>query len=129
MLFRSFEPHTHEKDPQPAPLVAMIRTLNQASDADFPRAMAEYLDLERFLTHVAVENFVAETDGILGDLYGMANFYLYRFERKNLFQFIAWDKDATFSWSERPIFDHAGDNVLVRRALAVPGMRDRKSVV
>ena len=36
-----FDPKTHETNPEPAPLEAMIRTINQASDADFPRAAAE----------------------------------------------------------------------------------------
>jgi len=118
-----FEPHTHEKDPDSRPLVAMIRAVNEVSDAGFLRTMEEYLDLKLFVTHLAVENFLTESDGILGDLYGMANFYLYRFERKNVFQFIAWDKDATFTWSERPILKNVNDNVLTRRALAVPELR------
>lgn len=118
-----FEPHTHEKDPQPLPLVAMIRTMNEAPEAGFPQAMAEYLDLKRFVTHLALENFVSESDGILGDLYGMANYYLYQFERSNRFQFLVWDKDATFTSSARNIFQNVNDNVLTRRVLAVPEWR------
>ena len=118
-----FEPHTHENDPNPAPLVAMIRSINEAPEAGFPQALGDYLDLKQFVTHVALENFVAESDGILGDLYGMANFYLYRFERRNLFQFLVWDKDATFTWSGRDIWKNVNDNVLTRKALAVPELR------
>ena len=40
-------------------------------------AVGEYLDFAKFLQHVAVETFVAETDGFVGD-YGMNNFYMYR---------------------------------------------------
>lgn len=126
-----FEPHTHEKEPNPAPLVAMIRTMNQSSDADFPRAMAQYLDLKGFVTHLAVENFLTETDGILG-VGGMNNFFLYRFEGKNLSEFIPWDKDGTMTaeiwnhyaaWSQWPIWANVNENVLARRALAVPELR------
>ena len=118
-----FDPKTHETDPEPRPLEAMIRTINQASNADFPRAAAEYLDLKLFVTHVAIENFLSEADGILGDILGMNNFYLYRFKGKNLSQLIPWDKDHTFAASDREIFKNANANVLMRRALAIPEVR------
>jgi uncharacterized protein (TIGR03437 family) len=117
-----FDPKTHELDPDPRPLEAWIRTINQASDADFERAAAEYIDLRKFLTHVAGEMYMAEVDGILGDL-GMANFYVYRFQRTNRHQFIVWDKDNTFSSSTRDILRNANDNVLMRRTLAIPALR------
>jgi len=117
-----FKPETHERNPNPAPLEAMMRTLNQASDAEFVSAMAEYLDLKQFLTHVAVENFLVETDGLLG-YEGLNNFYLYRFERKNLSQLIAWDKSETFHSPDHDIFWNVKENVLVRRALQSPELR------
>ncbi|MBI4475425.1 MAG: CotH kinase family protein, partial [Acidobacteria bacterium] len=40
-----FEPENHRNDPDPGPIVEMIRTMNEASDADFFNAMAQYLDL------------------------------------------------------------------------------------
>ncbi len=90
-----FKPATHEKDPNPAPLEAMIKVINETPDSEFRGAIAEFLDLNKFLTHVAVENFLAEIDGVLGD-YAMNNFYFYRFENKNLSTFIPWDKSHTF---------------------------------
>ncbi len=89
---RFFDPKTHEADPDPAPIEAMIRTMNSTSDADFPSAIARYLDLSLFMKHLAAEDFMAETDGILA---GMNNFYLYRFNNK-MSQFITKDKDRTF---------------------------------
>src|SRR5207245_2223382 len=76
-----FSPQTHETNPKPEPIEAMIRTMNTASDADFASAMAPYLDLQLFMKHLAIEDFMSETDGILT---GMNNFYFYRFEKKNL---------------------------------------------
>src|SRR4029434_969257 len=58
---RFFEPKTHEKDPNPAPIEAMVRTMNTASDAGFPTPIAQYLDLQLFMKHLAVEDFLAET--------------------------------------------------------------------
>lgn len=125
---RFFDPKTHEKDPNPAPIEAMVRTMNTASDADFPTAIAPYIDLQLFMKHLAVEDFLAETDGILT---GMNNFYLYRFEKKNLSQLIVHDKDLTFGGpptnvnrSANPFLTLAGRNVLIRRALNVPQARN-----
>jgi len=124
---RFFDPKTHEKDPNPAPIEAMIRTMNTASDADFASAMAPYLDLPLFMKHLAVEDFIAETDGILT---GMNNFDLYRFEKKTLSQFIPKDKDLTFGGpfnktdrDATPLLVNASKNVLIRRAMNVPGAR------
>lgn len=117
-----FKPQTHENTPDVGTLVTMIRQMNESSDGEFTAALAPYLDLKHFMTHLAVETFLAEADGILGTT-GLANFYLYRFEKKNLFQFLVWDKDRTFSDPETNIFRNFGDNVLARRALAVPEAR------
>jgi uncharacterized protein (TIGR03437 family) len=117
-----FEPRTHESEPNPGALVSMIRTMNMASDEEFPRAMSERLDLKRFLSQVAVENYFVEEDGIVAG-HGMANFYLYQFAGTNLFQFIPWDKDRTFADSDRSIWSGMNDNVLTNRALGAPALR------
>ena len=92
---KPFKPATHEKDPDLAPVVAMIKTINEAPDSEFRGAIAQFLDLNKVLTHIAIENFLAEIDGFLGN-YAMNNFYLYRFENKNLTTIIPWDKSHTF---------------------------------
>jgi uncharacterized protein (TIGR03437 family) len=117
-----FQPQTHERDPEAAVLVSMIREMNQASDGDFARVIGPYIDLKQFMTHLAVETFLAEADGILAPT-GMANFWLYRFEKKNLFHFLVWDKDRSFADPEQAIFRNFNDNVLARRALAVSEAR------
>ena len=62
--------------------------------------LAPYLDLEAFVRHVAVEAFLAEIDGVLGD-WGMNNFYLYRFERTTRSTLIPWDKSESFKGGRR----------------------------
>jgi hypothetical protein len=125
-----FKPETHEKDPDPKPIEAMIRTMNQTADADFRRVMADYLDLTGFLKHVAVERYLAEQDGVIG-AFGMNNYYIYRFEKKNLFQLIAWDKSNTFEagptesiWRFVTDVPAAQQNVLMRRLLGFPELRN-----
>jgi spore coat protein H len=90
-----FKPETHEADSRPEVIAQWIQTVNQASDAAFRGAVGEYLDFAKFLQHVAVETFVAETDGFVGD-YGMNNFYMYRPVSQNRFTLIGWDKSEAF---------------------------------
>jgi spore coat protein H len=123
-----FKPETHESDPRPEFIVQLVQTLNQASDAAFRTAIAEYVDLRKFVRHVAVERFLADYDSILGD-FGMNNFYFYRFVDKNLFTFIAWDKSQAFSDATHSIWRNvtegpAHSNKLMTRALASRDLYD-----
>lgn len=104
------------------PIERMVRTANESSDATFATAMGQFLDLNTFARHLAAENFVAENDGWVGYA-GMNNFYLYQFGDRPQFQVITWDKDNTFLQSDFPIFERTDRNVLTRRALAVPSVR------
>jgi spore coat protein H len=119
-----FEAKTHETD-APAvlygPLEDLFQTINEASDTQFEREVGELLDLQQFVRHIAVENFVAEHDGFLG-YWGPNNFYLYRFQGRKLAQLLPWDKDLVFWAKDQDIFQGIEDNVLARRALAVPSL-------
>ncbi|MBM3745603.1 MAG: hypothetical protein FJW34_07385 [Acidobacteria bacterium] len=117
-----FKPQTREKDPNPGPLVDLIRLINQAPDEEFPQAMAPLLDLQLYMKQAAIESYLGEIDGIVGDS-GLANFYLYGFARRSGWQFLAWDKDNTFRDPERLINRNWDTNVLMRRAGAVPELR------
>jgi len=114
-----FKPETHERDSDPRPIEAMVRTINEAPDGTFLASVSEFVDLPRFLLYLAVENFIAEIDGITGE-WGMNNFYLYRFEGGNRFEFIPWDKDVVFTAVDHSIWKNTNQNVLVRRLLAAP---------
>lgn len=125
-----FHPETHELDPNPAPLVDFIRAVNETPDRDFLRVVGQYLDLPRFMKYVAVENFLAETDGIVGTYVGMNNFYLYQFEDSTRFTFIPWDKSEAFTGGpEYPIWHYVDDvptwmrNRLVDRAVRFSELR------
>jgi spore coat protein CotH len=64
-----FDPVTHENGSIAelyAPLEAMLRAINEASDDRFVSTVSPYLDLPLFIKHVTVQNFLAEWDGILG---------------------------------------------------------------
>ncbi len=117
-----FKPQTNEKKPEPQPLVDFIQTINKASDATFTKEVSVFLDLTQFVKHLAVDNYVGESDGFLAEV-GANNFYLYRFTGTKRFQFLTWDKNATFGTPEYPIWRNVQENVLARRVLAVPEYR------
>jgi spore coat protein H len=122
-----FKPETHEADPQPQPIVDMIRTVAEASDAVFRSAIAEYLDLGAFIRHVAIETFLQDSDGMLGNA-GMNNFYLYRPLNQHQHVFIPWDKSETMRNRVLSIFHNIDDvpdqlqNKLMTRAMAYPDL-------
>jgi hypothetical protein len=124
-----FKPETHESAPRPEEFERFIWTVDAVGDSGWRRAMEEFLDLRAFVTHLAVENFLAEEDGITGD-YGPNNFYIYRFENRNLLAIIPWDKSNTFWKSDYSIFRNIDDgqrnhqNRLATRALADPELRE-----
>jgi spore coat protein CotH len=127
-----FKPQTRENDPQGQVLERLFWTANQAGSAVWRTAMEEFLEMKRFLKHVAIEVFLADQDGIAGD-YGPNNFYLYRFQNKNLFLFLPWDKSQAFWESPSPNYSILRNieegqvthrNRLVARALTDTELRE-----
>jgi spore coat protein CotH len=114
-----FEPETNEDSLDPKGLIEFIRVATEAPDAGFVGAISPFLDVDRFLTHVAVENALAERDGIVG-VDGMNNFFLYQYENSNRFVFIPWDKDTTFVAPAWPATQRLETNTLTRRLVADP---------
>jgi len=105
-----------------APLEEMIRTINESADDDFAAAVGKHLDLNLFMKYLAVESFMDESDGIVG-AEGMNNFDLYRF-RNGLSQFLPKDKDGSLASLDDSITVRLDTNVLVRRAMKVPALRE-----
>jgi hypothetical protein len=102
----------------------MVRAINLTSDSEFLDAVSRYLDPKQFLKHIAVEAYLAEFDGVLGEPSGMNNFHVYRFAGSTTYTFIPWDKDLTFISIERPIFAQVEQNVLARRLMNIPEYRN-----
>src|SRR5213596_2755201 len=98
-------------------IVEMVRTINEAPDAQFSSALSQYIDLQSFFKELAAESFIAEQDGIIGD-YTVNNFFLYRFVGTLRSIFLPWDKSNAFWAIDRPIFHNFSWNLLTRRALA-----------
>ena len=118
-----FKPQTNEFHPDPRPLADLIRVLHQSPNSSFVQDISRYLDIGSFLNYLAVETYASEYDGQLGN-WGLNNFYIYRPRNQTTFRFIPWDKDGTFAFPERSIWQNADRNVLARRLLAVPELRE-----
>jgi hypothetical protein len=117
-----FEPVTHERASVTelyGPIEEMLRAVEQTPDAEFVSVLSRYVDLPLLMKHLALQNFLAEADGIVG-YSGVANFYLYRFEHSLRSQFILWDEDNTFRTLAYPILQGLNENALSRRAMRVP---------
>ncbi|MBI2816499.1 MAG: CotH kinase family protein [Acidobacteria bacterium] len=114
-----FEPKSCPADTDPAALINMIRTMNLASNDAFIAQISQFLDLNRFLRYLAVEQFPANFDFLLGSA-GMNNFYLYRFAGTERFEFIPWDLDDTFYDSQQSLWFGVDTNVLTRRICEYP---------
>jgi hypothetical protein len=114
-----FEPKTHEKESMASlyrPIKDLAWTVSESPDSMFVSSINQYLDLRTFFTYAAVENFLADRDGLLGE-WGMNNFYLYRFEGSRVSQVLPWDKDSSFWAVDYDIWTNVEANLLTRRAL------------
>jgi hypothetical protein len=128
-----FEPKTLENDPQGEVIARFVQAVSDTGAAAWRTNLSAFLDLETFIRYLAIENFLAEEDGLTGD-YGPNNFYLYRFANTTTFRFLPWDKSNTFWDAPSPdysIFRNVQDgwedhrNLLVLRAFQEPDLLNR----
>lgn len=120
-----FTAQTHETESMATlfrPIREMVWAFSESPSSQFLTAASEQIDLEKVMTYIAIENFVADADGLLGN-WGMNNFYLYRFEGSTRHQLIPWDKDSSFRSITYDIWDKIDTNVLVRRAMDESSLR------
>jgi spore coat protein CotH len=120
-----FRAETHDLESETAlyaPVQEMFREINAQPSATWRESVERYVDVRSFLTHVAIEMFIAEADGLLGN-WAMNNFYLYRRSGSTVHTFIPWDRDIAFQGADSSVLLHASDNQLMRRLLEYPDLR------
>ncbi len=98
------------------PIENIVRMTNQAPGSDITAELNNYLDLRGLVRYLAVQNFLAENDGFLGE-FGINNFYLYRLEHGEQHVFIPWDDDLTFKSATYDVFSGVQGNVLASRIM------------
>ena len=117
-----FKPETNEENNDSSPLARFVDHANTASTTGFGATMGQYIDVNKWLTHVAVENALAGSDGVVGQQ-GMNNFYLYQAGGGGKFVLIPWDQDTTFVSATWPIEFGLDTNVLIRKLVADPALK------
>ena len=120
-----FAARTHENESSSTlqgPIEDFVRAVNESSDVI--RDIGPFLRIQTFLRELAVDTFLADWDGLVGD-FGINNFYLYRVPNGKESQFIPWDKDFTFKAKDYPVWpDGMNENVLVQKLLDRSDLRD-----
>ena len=122
-----FDPKTHEHDPIPnlyQPIEDLIQAVNDAPQSDLESKLSDFFDLDSFINIMAVQNFVSQTDGLLGNA-GMDNFFLYRFAHTRRFTMIPWDQDQSFAQLDLEPSWNMAQNVLARKIWDEPKYRNR----
>jgi spore coat protein CotH len=105
------------------PIEQLVRMANDVPADRFLEELDSRIDLRQMVRFVAVQNFLAENDGLLG-YDGMNNFYFYRKENSDQHVFIAWDDDNAFAGQDFALDARHDENVLFRKAMEVPELRD-----
>jgi spore coat protein CotH len=121
-----FEPRTHETEPVfnlYMPVRRLVEAVNDAPQSDLEGTLGDYLDVNLFITELAVQNFLAQTDGLVGGV-GMNNFYLYRFAGRSISLLIPWDQDNSFSRMDMPPWEGMSMNVLASKIWNEPKYRN-----
>jgi hypothetical protein len=120
-----FSPKTHEFESVAnlyMPIRDLVQRINDAPQSDLESRLGGYLDVNAFITQLAIQNFVAQSDGLVGGA-GANNFYLYRFAGKNLSVLIPWDQGNAFTASDLPPSYDMNTNVLALKIWNEPKYR------
>lgn len=121
-----FSAKTHETNSDETlyrPLETLIRLINESTPADLVAKVGPLLDLDEVVRYVALQNFISEIDGFVGQ-FGTNNFYLYRLQHHDKHEVIAWDEDLSFLDPRYALTELHGTNVLMVKLMAVREYRD-----
>jgi len=122
-----FEPKSRETDAASVlygPIEEMIREINDSPPERLQADVGSLLDLDEFVRYLAMQNAVAEIDGLVGN-WGLSNFYLYRFRDGRPAQFLPWDADHAFWDPNLPIDERLDTDVLAAKLMELPSSRRR----
>lgn len=126
----AYFPKTDPTPEQWQRLIAFARLIHVADDDEFDSEISAFLDMEEFLSFLAVNVILSNLDSFLG---GSQNYYAYLDPASNQFQLLPWDLDISFGAFEmlgtpaarrdlsidRPQVGH-GSNRLIERVLSIP---------
>jgi hypothetical protein len=111
-------------------LIHFIDVLNNSNSTEFPCAIQQVFDVDRYLKTLVYEILIGHWDGYAVN---KNNFYLYQRPSDGKFVFIEYDMDNTFgvdwmneNWSVRNINNwHLGNRPLIQKLFGVPYFKDQ----
>lgn len=106
------------------PIRDLVERINDAPQSDLESALHDYLDVNAIITMLAVQNFVAQSDGLVGGS-GTNNFYLYRFAGRKFSVLIPWDQGNALTAIDLPPSYNMDTNVLASKIWNDPKYRAR----
>jgi spore coat protein H len=106
-----------------APIHDLFAEINRPDDGAWREHVEQLLDVPHFLMHVAVEQFVSEADGLMGN-WAMNNFYLYRPGDSTRHQILPWDRDGSFQVIDSSIMLRTAEHHLFQRLIAYDDLRE-----
>lgn len=129
----AYFPKTDPTPEQKQRLMDFARLIHRADDDEFEAKIEEFLDMEEFLSFLAMNVVLSNLDSFLG---GSQNYYAYLEPSSNQIQLLPWDLDISFGAFEMLGTPHSrrnlsidrpqtgyGNNRLIERVLATPAYR------
>lgn len=134
-LYENIGLKTNEDTSDGSALIHFLDVLNNTPDEDLETALPEVLDVDRFVTYLAMTAMQVLLDSYLGPGH---NYYLYEDRTTGRFVVIPWDMNGSFGWFNcgmsapellefpfaRPACQPFEQKVLVDRVLSVAAFRD-----
>ncbi len=88
-----YDPKTKLTKKQQRRVIDFAKFVTKATDEDFAKGLADYLDIEEFARFLSTTVWLSNSDSILA--MGQ-NFYIYLHPETNKFLFLPWDLDLSF---------------------------------
>lgn len=84
----SFEQKTNINDDDLAPLIRFLKFVSESSDEEFEDELPNWLDINSFITMMALDNLLSNNDSFIGM---GSNYYLFYDKSNEKFTMLSWD--------------------------------------
>jgi hypothetical protein len=90
---QTYDPKTDLTAAQKQRIIDFCDLVSNGSDQAFAARLSEFVDLDAFAKHMAVNVWLANPDGLLGQ---GQNYYVYLHPKAQTLAFVPWDQDHSF---------------------------------
>lgn len=89
----TYEKKTYEDEDDWSDLIGLVAALNRTPSNELPAELDKVLDIDSFLTAMALDNITVNLDSYVGM---SQNYYVYRRPTDNKFEWLVWDPSLAF---------------------------------